>query len=201
MEEENVQVNNESKKFDLKGFDYKKYLPIAAIVLAVIVVIILAVSLLGGGPKKAVKKYVSGLSTGNAKKILKSVDPIGSAVWGWAYDEDDFDKEDYENFVEEYEEYAEESAEYLEEYEDKMEDMIDEMEDEYDDYMNDYKSYKVKIEEFKKVEKLGKDLYVVKAKISEKAVPKDKDEDEIDESDVQTFVVYKNKIISGASAY
>lgn len=201
MEEENVQVNNESKKFDLKGFDYKKYLPIAAIVLAVIVVIILAVSLLGGGPKKAVKKYVSGMSTGNAKKIFDSIDPIGSAVWGYTYDEDDFDEDDYEDFIEEYEEYAEEYADELEEYEDEMKDMIDEMEDEFDDEMNDYKSYKVKVEEFKDVEKIGKNLYVVKAKISYNAVPKDKDEDEIDESDVETFVVYKNKIISGASVY
>ena len=197
MEEENVQVNNESKKFDLKGFDYKKYLPIAAIVLAVIVVIILAVSLLGGGPKKAVKKYISGMSTGNAKKIFDSVDPIGSAVW--YYDEDDFDEDDYEEFIEEYEEYADEYADELEEYEEEMKDMIDEMEDDYDDFINDYKSYKVKVEEFKKVEKIGKNLYVVKAKISTQAKPKDKEDDEIDESEVMTFVVYKNKIISGAS--
>jgi len=199
MEEENVQVNNESKKFDLKGFDYKKYLPIAAIVLAVIVVIILAVSLLGGGPKKAVKKYISGMSTGNAKKIFDSVDPIGSAVW--YYDEDDFDEDDYEEFIEEYEEYADEYADELEEYEEEMKDMIDEMEDDYDDFINDYKSYKVKVEEFKKVEKIGKNLYVVKAKISTQAKPKDKEDDEIDESEVMTFVVYKNKIIDGASVY
>ena len=69
MEEENVQVNNGAKKFDLKGFDYKKYLPIAGIALAVVVVLIILVSLLGGGPKKAVKKYISGMNRGNAKKM------------------------------------------------------------------------------------------------------------------------------------
>ena len=88
--------------------------------------------------------------------------------------------------------------EELEEYEEEMEDEIKEMEDYYDDFMNDYKSYKVKVDDFKKVEKIGKNLYVVKAKISTVAKPKDKDEDEIDESEVMTFVVYKNKIISGA---
>jgi len=80
-----------------------------------------------------------------------------------------------------------------------MEETIEEMEDYYDDFMNDYKSYKVKVEDFKEVEKIGKNLYVVKAKISTYAKPKDKEEDEIDESEVMTFVVYKNKIISGAS--
>ena len=94
MEEENIQVNNESKKFDFKGFDFKKYLPIAAIVLAVIVVLIILVSVLGGGPKKAVKKYISGVSTGNVKKMYKVVDPVGTAAWGWEFDEDDFDEDD-----------------------------------------------------------------------------------------------------------
>lgn len=199
MEEENVQVNNESKKFDLKNFNYKKYLPIAGIALAVFVVLIILVSLLGGGPKKAVKKYISGMNSGNAKKMFNAVDPIGSAVWGYTYDEDDFDEDDYEDFIEEYEEYAEEYADELEEYQEELEEEIEEMEDYYDDFMNDYKSYKVKVEDFKKVEKIGKNLYVVKAKVSTVAKPKDKDEDEIDESEVMTFVVYKNKIISGAS--
>ena len=198
MEEENVQINNESKKFDLKGFDYKKYLPIAAIVLAVIVVIILAVSLLGGGPKKAVKKYISGLNSRNAKKVISSVDPVGTAVWGWNYSVKDFDEDDYEEFVEEYEEYLEENEDFLEEYKDEMDSMIDDMEDEFDDVDDEYKSYKMKIDEFKKVEKLGKNLYAVKAKISIKAKPQDKEDDEIDEAETMTFVVYKNKIISGA---
>ena len=200
MEEENVQVNNGSKKFDLKGFNFKKYLPIAAIVLAVIIIAIVLVSVLGGGPKKVVKKYISGMSTGNAKKLLNSVDPVGAAVWGYEYDEDDFDEDDYEDFIEAYEEYAEENADEIEEYADEMEDMIDEMQDEYEDEMNDYKSYKVKVDKFKKVEKLGKGLYVVKAKVSTYAKPKDKEDDEIDESETMTFVVYKNKIISGGGA-
>ena len=188
---------NENKKFDLKSIDYKKYLPIAGIAVAVIVVIILAIALLGGGPKKAVKKYVSGMNSRNAKKVINSVDPVGSAVWGWNYSVKDFDKDDYKDFVEEYQEYLEENEDFLEEYKDQLDEKIGDMEDNFDDIDDEYKSYKMKIEEFKKVEKLGKNLYAVKAKISMKAKPRDKDEDEVDEAETLTFVVYKNKIISG----
>ena len=201
MEEEKVEINNESneakkfdmKNFDFKNFDYKKYLPYAGIALAVIVVIIIIVSLIGG-PKKAVKKYVSGMNSQNAKKVVKSVDLIGSAAWGYYYDEDDFDEDDYEDFIDDYEDYKDD---YADEIEDQMDDMIDTMDDTFDDIDDEYKSYKIKIEEFKKVEKLGKDLYAVKAKVSVKAKPEDKDDDEIDESSTMTFIVYKNKVISG----
>ena len=194
MEEENKEeVKNETKNFDLKKFDFKKYLPIIGGVVAVVILAIVLVSVFGGGPKKAVKKYISGMNSKNAKKVVKSVDPIGTAAWGWR-DIDDFEEEDYEEFIEEYEEYEEEMGD---EIEDEIDDMIDTMDDSLDDLKDDYKSYKIKVEEFKKVEKLGKDLYAVKAKVSIKAKPEDKDDDEIDEAEIVTFVVYKNKIVSG----
>lgn len=198
MEEENVQeVKNETKKFDIKNFDLKKYLPIIGGVVAAIILVIVLISVFGGGPKKAVKTYISAINSQNAKKMFKIMDPVGSVAW--SYDEDDFDKDQYEEFIEEYEEYKEEYAEYLEEYEDEMDDMLDEMDDSFDDISDEYKSYKVKVDEFKKVKKLGKNLYAVKAKISVKAKPKDKDEDEIDEAETMTFIVYKNKIIDGGA--
>ncbi len=196
MEEEKnvepqVEVSNESKKFDFKSIDYKKYLPWAGIALGVIVVIIILVALLGGGPKKAVKGFISGMNKQNASKILKNIDFAGMSAWGYSYDEDDFSKDDYDNFIEDYKEIdkdeIKEEKEYIEEN----------MEDSFDDMKDEYKSYKIKIEKFKDVEKLGKDLYAVDAKISVEAKPKDKDEtDEIDESDTVTFIVYKNKLIS-----
>lgn len=194
MEEEKVEVNNESKKFDFRGLDYKKYLPYAGIALAVIVVIIILASVLGGGPKKAVKNYINGMNKQNASKIIKSMDVIGMMTWGYYYDEDDFSEEDYKEFVEEYTEYEEE---YADEIKEELEDKTDYMDDAFDEINDEYKSYKMKIEKFKDVEKLGKDLYAVDVKVSMEAKPKDKDEtDEIDESATVTFVVYKNKIIS-----
>ena len=198
MEEEKIEVNNESKKFDFKNFDfknfdYKKYLPYAGIALAVIIVILIITSLIGG-PKKAVKKYISGMSSGNAKKVVNSMDIIGSMAWGYYYDEDDFEEEDYEEFIEEYEEYEDE---YADELKDEMDEMLDEMDETFDDIDDEYKSYKMKIEKFKDVEELGKDLYAVDVKVSLEAKPKDKKEtDEIDESATVTFIVYKNKVIS-----
>ena len=53
----------------------------------------------------------------------------------------------------------------------------------------------MKIEEFKSVDEIAEDLYVVKAKISIKAKPDDKDVDEIDSAGIMNFIVYKNKII------
>lgn len=194
MEEGKVEVTQEQPQVNAKKFDFKKYLPYAGIALAVIILVIVLVAVLGGGPKKAVKNFVNGMNSKNAKKVVKSVDYIGMAAWGWQYDEDDFDEEDYDNFIEDYEEYLEE---YEDELEDEIDDMIDSFEDDFDDMEDEYKSYKMKIEKFKDVEKLGKDLYAVDAKISIEAKPKDKEEtDEIDESEVVTFIVYKNKLVS-----
>ncbi len=189
MEEETI--NTDSKKFDFKNFDYKKYLPFVAIAVAVIVVIILLVTLLGGGPKKAVKGFVSGMNKKDVSKIMKNIDVAGMAAWGYSYDVDDFSEDDYDEFLDKYKDIDKD------ELKDANKDMEDNLDDSLHDMSKDYKSYKVKVEKFKDVEKLGKDLYAVDAKISIVAEPKDKEEtDEIDESETVTFVVYKNKLIS-----
>lgn len=194
MEEEKIEVTQEQTQVNAKKFDFKKYLPYAGIALAVIILIIVLVTVLGGGPKKAVKNFVNGMNSKNAKKVIKSIDYIGMAAWGWQYDEDDFDEEDYNDFIDDYKEY---SDKYEDKLEDGIDDMIDNFEDTFDDLEDEYKSYKMKIEKFKDVEKLGKDLYAVNAKVSIEAKPKDKEEtDEIDESEVVTFIVYKNKLVS-----
>ena len=196
MEEENKQevqpevnqeVKNETKKFDLK-----KYLPIIGGVVAVVLLIIILVAVFGGGPKKAVKNFVSGMNSQNASKIIKSMDFAGMAAWELSYyDVDDFTEDDYDEFIEAYEDIDKDEIKDATEY---MEDIMDDSFDEIDD---EYKSYKIKVEEFKSKEELGKDLYAVKAKISVQAKPEDEDEtDEIDEAEIVTFVVYKNKLIS-----
>lgn len=202
MEEENnvtqqSEVQTENKKFDFKSIDYKKYLPWAGIALAVIVVIIILVSVLGGGPKKTVKNFVKGISSRNTSKVIKNIDVTGMGVWGISYDVDDFTKDDYDEFVEEYKDTVKDMDK--EELKEAKEYMEETMQESFDEMKEEYKSFKVKVEKFKEVEKLGKDLYVVEAKVSTEAKPKDKEEtDEIDESETLTFVVYKNKLISFA---
>lgn len=191
MEEEKVEVKNEAKKFDLKSINYKKYLPIAGIALAVLVVIIILVVALGGGPKKAVKKFVSGMNSKNASKVVDSFDYAGMSVWrANYYDEDDFSDDDYDEFIEDYKDVDKDDVK------DAKKLAKESMEESFDNIKDEYKSYKIKVDEIKSTEKIAKDLYVVKAKISMEAKPKDKDEDEIDEARVFTFVVYKNKLIT-----
>ena len=145
-----------------------------------------------GGPKKAVKQYVSGMNKLNASKIIDSMDIVGTMAWGY-YDVDDFTDDDYDEFLEEYEEYEDE---YGEEIRELLEDREDDMDEMFEEYEDEYKSFKTKIEKFKGVEKLGKDLYAVEVKISMEVKPKDKDEEEMEESITTTFVVYKDKVIS-----
>jgi len=176
-----------------KIFDWvKAHVAILSIIVAVLVVGILLITILPGGPKKTVKKYVKALDNKNAAKYVKIVDHVGKKAWQSSYFIiKDFDEDDYEKFIEEYKDIDKDDfdEEYMEEQEEKMEDSFDQIDD-------DYKKYNVKLEKIKKVEKLGKDLYAIKAKVSIYAVHEDKDEDEIDETSTITFVVYKNKIIS-----
>lgn len=194
MEEENkveqqAEVQNESKKSDLKTFDYKKYLPWVGIALVIVAVVIILIALLGGGPKKVVKKFVSGMSSKNASKIISSIDFAGSEAWSYSYDPEDFSEEDYEDFIEDYEDYDKDDIkEQKEEMQDTLKDGFDEMKDEY-------KTFKMKVKSFKSKEKIGKNMYTIKAKIALTAIPKDEDEDEIDTTKTVIFVVYKNKIV------
>lgn len=192
MEEENnpepqVEVQNEVEKFNLKSFGYKKYLPWAGIAVAVVAIIIILVVVLGGGPKKAVKGFISGMNNKNASKILESIDPAGTSAW--YYDEDDFSKDDYEEFIEDYNKVDKDKIEEWTKY---AEEGLNEIFDEIDD---EFIVYKFKIEKFNSVEKLGKDLYVIKAEISLTAKPQEKDKEEINDSSTAIFVVYKSKII------
>lgn len=158
------------------------------IVAAVVVVIILICVFAGGGPKGAVKGFISGMNNKNAAKVIDNIDFAGSAAWGY-FDEDDFSEDDYDEFIESYEDIDKDE---VKEQEDELETTL---EDGFDSIDDTYKSYKLTIDEFKSSEKIAKDLYVVEAKISLVAEPEDEDYDEIDESDVATFVVYNNKII------
>lgn len=186
MEQE---VKNEN--IFLKAFEWlKSHIKIVAIVVAVLVLAIILISIFSSGPKKAVKKYIKAMNNKNVDKYMKVIDFAGQEAWEYSfYDIDEFDEDDYDDFIEEYKEIDEdELKDTIKTLKKSMKSYFEEMED-------DYKKYKIKIEEFKGVQKLGKDLYLVKAKISLKAVPEDEEDDEIDSASIQKFVVYKNKII------
>lgn len=188
-ENQKVEVKDAEKKFDIKSINYKKYLPYAAIALAVIVVIIILIVALGGGPKKTVKKYISSMNSKNASKAVEIMDFAGKKAWSYKYDVNDFSDDNYDEFIEKYKDVDKDDIK------DAKKDAKEDFEENFDNMKEDYKSYKIKIDSFKSTEKIGKDLYAVKAKISMTAKPKDKDKDEIDNSSIMTFVVYKNKIV------
>lgn len=167
----------------------KKYLPYVVGALAIVGVIMLLISVFTGGPKKAVKKYISAFNKRNASKIVEITDFKGSEAWNYYYDVNDFSEDDYEEFIEAYKDIDSEDEK------DAKKDAKEDYEDGFDEIDDDYKSYKMKIEKFKSVEEIAKDLYVVKAKISIKAKPDDKDVEEIDSAGIMKFIVYKNKII------
>lgn len=161
----------------------------AAIAVAIVVVIVLICVFAGGGPKGAVKGFVSGMNKKNAAKVIDNMDFAGSAAWSYLYDVDDFSDDDYDEFIENYEDIDKD------EIKDQEDEAKSTLEDGFDTIDENYKSYKFTIDEFKSSEEIAKDLYAVEAKVSIKAVPEDEDEDEIDSSDIMTFVVYKDKVI------
>jgi len=185
-------ASQEKEQEEKKGIMawFKSHLVISIVaVVAVIALIMVIVLSLSGGPKSAVKDFTKAFSKMNAKKVVNSMDLIGADVW-YVYDEEDFSKDDYKDFIKDYKE-EKEDADLSEE----KEDAIEELEEIFDEMKDEVKSFKIKVEEFKDVEKLGKDLYVVEAKINVTGKAKDKDEDDIDETETMTFIIYKNKVI------
>ena len=161
----------------------KTHVKLVAIIAAVIIVAIVVISFVTGGPKRAVKSYISAMDKGDADKFIASMDLKGSLAWSECEgDEDDF--EDTYNDLDEDDDDVKEQLDYAEEL---MEDMINSLDD-------DYESYSVKVKKIREVEKLADGLYEVKAQIETKY--EDEDGDEEDSTDTTTFIVYKNKVIS-----
>lgn len=169
--------------------NFKKYLPFIGIAVAVVLVIVLLVSLLGGGPKKVVKKFMNAMNKQKVDKLVECIDFAGSDAWKYSYDENDFSEDDYDEFIENYKDVEKD------EIKEDRKDARESFESNFEEINDDYKSCKFTIKEFKSVKKLGADLYSVKAKISLVAKPKDKSDDEIDKTDTATFIVYKNKLV------
>jgi len=179
-------VNQET--FQSTGSSKKTNLPlIIGAIVGIVAVVIIAILLLSGGHKAAVKDYCKAFSKFNAKKVVKTIDPIGSEVWE-DYDAEDFDKDDYDDFIEDYKDAKKDMDvdEVKEEKTESLEEMFEYMDDEY-------KKFSLKVKKFEDVEKLGKDLYKVDAKIEMKAETEDGDENK--STKTFSFIVYKDKLI------
>lgn len=141
--------------------------------------------------KLKVKKYISAMNKQNAEKVVDCFDFAGQDAWSYWYDTDDFSEEEYIEFIEEYKSIEKEDITESKKY------TVTTLTSAFAMMDMEYKNFKIKLEEIKDVTEIGKDLYAVDAKVSVYAKPVDKEEtDEIDETSVMTFVVYKNKIIS-----
>lgn len=203
VKEENL-TNEETKEAKVVGNEVKqktvnffkkivelvkeKWILVVSILAAVLVIIGL-ICMLSGGKAKSIKKFISGMNEKNANKIVDSIDFAGSDAWKYSYDEDDFNEEDYKEFINDYKDVNKEDIEK------SKKDAKETFKDGFDSIKDTYKSYKFKIEKIKSTKKLGKDLYAIDAKISIYAKPKDKEDKELDETKVISFIIYKGKIV------
>lgn len=141
----------------------------------VIVVIVLLSSLFGGGKKGVIKDFIKAGNSGNAKKLLDTIDMAGMSVFmemSWSGD-------DLEDFYEEYKDFI--KSDEWEEAEEDMDETLEEMEDSIEEPDDDEK---VKIKEFGDIEKEGKNLWKVETTIVSK-------EDDDEEVDVDFYVMKK----------
>ena len=185
--------NEKMKGFFQKIVDFvkEKWILCVSVLAGIILVIILACVFLGG-KTKAIKTFVSGMNGKNASKIINSIDFAGAEAWKYSYDSEDFDSDDYKEFIEDYKEIDKDDIK------EAKEDAKETFEDGFDELKDTYKTYKLKIEKIKSTEKIGKDLYAIDAKMSIYAKPKDKDDNELDRTETFTFIVYKGKIVYSA---
>ena len=127
---------------------------IIGIIVAVIVVVLICTAFIGS-PKKAVKNFCSAMNS----KMFDNIDMAGMYVFA------QLDEDDYDDFWDEYKEFTDS---------DEWEDLKDEIDEEKDDAFEklddalDDADVKVKIKKFKKVKKLGENLWEVKAQFETK---------------------------------
>lgn len=174
----------------------KKYLPIIIGVVVAVVVIILLVSLLGGGKAKPVSQYFKAVNGQKADKAIEAWDYTGVIAWGKLKDTDieDFGDDDYEDFIDNYEKVKSDQAK------DRKKSDKESLEEAFEDIEDELDSYKIKVGKVVESKKLGKDLVAIRVKLETKSVEKDTEWGAKSESSsIATYVLYKNKIISGRS--
>ena len=161
----------------------KSHVKLVAIIAAVIIVAIIVISFITGGPKRAVKSYISAMNKGDLDKLVKTMDLKAAMAW----DECDGEEDDFKDAYDDIDEDDDDVKEQLESAEEGLEYLLDSIDDNYD-------KYSIKVKKIKDVEKLDSGLYKVKAQIETKTEDKDGDEDE--KTNTTTFIVYNNKVVT-----
>ena len=172
------------------NFVKAKWIMLAGILVAIIVLIAVICGI-AGARTRAINQFIKGFNGGNISKVVNSIDFAGTLAWDnlYVYNIDKFDEEDYKDFKAEYKKISKDNIK------EEKEDIKEYLEDGFEDLKDEYKSFKIKIKKIKDSKKLGKDLYAIEARVKIVAKPKDKEDDDIDETQNCTFVTYKNKII------
>lgn len=161
----------------------KSHVKLVAIIAAVVVVAIIVISFVTGGPKRAVKSYISAMNKGDIDKLVKTMDLKGTLAWTECGGEED----DFIDAYEDIDEDDDEVKDQLEAAEESLESLLDNIDD-------NFEKYSIKVKKIKEVEKLDNGLYEVKAQIETKSENDDGDEE--NSTDTTTFIVYKNKVVT-----
>lgn len=188
-------MNEENKKM-------KKIMPIIIIAILVIAIIIIPVFL--GGKKsdntaepatpekqaeQSARDFIDAFNTYDAEKLVASMDMAGSLAWGYLYGETKLTEEEYNNFVSAYEAVSAEEAAAS----NTTMKMI--YEQSFKEIKSKYSEYSMNIDKVEETKKIGDDLYGITIQRTTKGKKSDETQEEINETDTVTFIIYKNKVI------
>ena len=160
-----------------------KLVAIIAAVIAIIAVLGVIISNVTGSPEKAIKGYLSALSSGNAKNLEKNLDIKGILAYSDSYSY--WSGIDADKFLKAYDKVEKDDVKKAKE---NLEELIDQIRE-------DKKDYSVKLLEVKNQEDVKGIDNMYKVEIKARIKYKDSDGDKQDKTDTFKFIIYKNKVI------
>ena len=195
MENENTQPNPTPNGTDGKNIistitnfvkSNTRLVLIAVAILAVAIILIAIISNAVGGPKQAVKNYISAMNKMNSNKILSTMDSKAAIAYYACYSESsNFSEEDFKKAYKEVK--NSDIKDFKETFKNTLDSSLNLLKD---------SDYSYKLLDIKGVEKLDncKDLYNVEAKVRIRY--KDDDGDKQDITNTIKLIVYKNKVVT-----
>lgn len=159
---------------------------IAVAILLVAIILIAVISNAVGGPKQAVKNYISAMNKMNSDKILSTMDIKASIAYYACYAKSsNFTEKDFKKAYKEVK--TSDVKDFKETFKNTLDSSLDLLKD---------SDYSYKLLEIKEIGKLDgcKNLYNVEAKIRIRY--KDDDGDKQDITNTINLIVYKNKVVT-----